>query len=148
MKKLNKIKNFIFIKYFLKFKRILILKLRNNNKLLLCLIVYNILTISAICLTPFTFLFYNLEIYKIFNSLNLNFTKISALITYLNIFSVDFDIDELNFSGLISNEDKICENTEFSNTTTDNLGCENLVKDDNINKNNNKFNNLYKNKTF
>jgi len=146
------------IKYY-KFKRILILKLRNNNKFLISLIIYNILTFIIICLTPFIkFINY----FHLFSDISINFNIFTGLISYLEHFKFyiyeffseignqgrEIYNDEINSSGLISYQDNFNENNTENKTFTNNLGCENLKNDEIINISDNKFYNFYKSKTF
>jgi len=144
---------------FYKFKRKLILKLRNNNKFLISLIIYNILTFIIICLTPFIkFINY----FHLFSDISINFNILTGLISYLepfinHIYEFFSEIgnqgrenynDEINSSGLISYQDDFNENNTENKTFTNNLGCENLKNDEIINISDNKFYNFYKSKTF
>ncbi len=153
----SKFTNKNLINYFYNFKRILILKLRNNNKFLISLILYNILTF-IFCLTPFTINFIN-YLFP-FYDISINFNIFTRLITYLEhfkfyIFEIfseignqgrDIDIDKINSSGLISYQDNFNENKTENKTFTNNLDCENFENGENINKSNNNFQNFYKSK--
>jgi len=157
LKYIKKLKEIINKKFFFKLKRYLILNLRNNNKLTIFFILYNILSITIILLTPFLYLLYNyLDNFKlIFEYLN-NFLNSDNNITYSddnlmknsNLVSNEINLldnnklDNLKNTNLITNNTNFNQNIENNNLLIDNLDSK-IVE---INEKNNKS--FYKNKIF
>ncbi len=153
----NKFIEFVNKYFFFGFKRYLILNLKRNNKLLIFVVIYNILSITLILLTPFVYLIYdNLENYKLifeylnnFLNSNNNFTySVKNLLKNSNLVSNEINlldnnnVDNFENSNFISNNKISNDNNEKNNLLIENLDS----KIEEINENNNKY--FYKNKIF